>query len=151
MVTNFFEFIGFMVFKTTVSISRLTSFLQFGKRCFLARDISNSLSFFMVFHFTFYRISLARRHRFPNHEKLVNREIETVVSHTINPMNSKKLVTTYLMDFWFFTHRFFRKNLRNFFLKWGAYPGGIPSNQFTSFNLKDSLLSDNSRFSDCCL
>ena len=37
-----------------------------------------------------------------------------------------------------------------FFLSW-AYPGGILSNQFSSFNLKDSLSSDNSRFSDCCL
>ena len=90
VVTNFLEFIGFMVFKTTVSISRLTSFLRFGKRCFLARDISKSLSFFMFFHFTFLWISLAKKHRFPNRKKLVNREIETVVLHTINPMNSKK-------------------------------------------------------------
>ena len=56
-------------------------------------------------------ISLAKKHRFPNRKKLVNREIETVVLNTINPMNSKKLVTTFLMDFSFFTHRFFGKNL----------------------------------------
>ena len=63
-------------------------------------------------------ISLARKHRFPNRKKLVNREIETVVLNTINPMNSKKLVTTFLMDFSFFTHRFFGKNLQFFFHQW---------------------------------
>ena len=35
-------------------------------------------------------ISLATKHHFPNRKKLVNREIETVVLHTINPMSSKK-------------------------------------------------------------
>ena len=53
LVTDFLELIGFIYIKTTVSISRLTSFLRFGKRCFLARDISNSLSFFIV-HFCEY-------------------------------------------------------------------------------------------------
>ena len=68
-------------------------------------------------------ISLAKKHRFPNRKKLVNLEIETVVLNTINPMNSKKLVTTFLMDFSFFTHRFFGKNLRNFFSPMGNAPG----------------------------
>ena len=112
-----------MVFKTTVSISRLTSFSRFGKRCFLARDISDFLIFFMFFHFTFLCISLAKKNHFPNREKLINREIETVVLNTINPMNSKKLVTTFLMDFSFFTHRFFRKNLRKFISQMGNAPG----------------------------
>ena len=68
-------------------------------------------------------ISLATKHRFPNLKNLVNREIETVVLNTINPMNSKKLVTTFLMDFSFFTHRFFWKNLRNFVSQMGNAPG----------------------------
>ena len=38
-------------------------------------------------------ISLAKKRRFPNRKKLVNREIETVVLNTINPMNSKKYST----------------------------------------------------------
>ena len=53
LVTDFFELIGFIYIKTTVSISWLTSFLRFGKRCFLARSISNSLSFFIL-HFCDY-------------------------------------------------------------------------------------------------
>ena len=59
-------------------------------------------------------ISLATKHHFPNHKKLVNREIETVVLNTINPMNSKKLVATFswifhfsLVDFWEKIHKFF--------------------------------------------
>ena len=72
-------------------------------------------------------ISLAKKHRFPNRKKLVNREIETVVLNTINPMNSKKLVTTFLMDFSFFTHRFFGKNLRFFFTN-GHCPWGMWNN-----------------------
>ena len=67
-------------------------------------------------------ITLATKHHFQNRKKLVNREIETVVLNTINPMNSKKLVTTFLMDFSFFTRRFFRKNLRNFFSPMGNAP-----------------------------
>ena len=68
-------------------------------------------------------ISLAKKHRFRNRKKLVNREIKTVVLNTINPMNSKKLVTTFLMDFSFFTHRFFGKNLQIFFSPMGNAPG----------------------------
>ena len=48
-------------------------------------------------------ISLARKHRFPNRKKLVNREIETVVLMYINPINSKKCVTrfSWIFHFWF--------------------------------------------------
>ena len=53
LVADFLELIGFIYIKTIVSISRLTSFLRFGKWCFLARDISNSLSFFIL-HFCEY-------------------------------------------------------------------------------------------------
>ena len=42
----FFEFIGFMVFKMAVFISRLTSFLQFEKQC-VERDIYNFSCFFI--------------------------------------------------------------------------------------------------------
>ena len=123
VVTYFFEFIGFMVFKTTVSISRLTSFLRFGKRCFLARDISDFLIFFMFFHFTFYRISLPRKHHFPNREKLVNREIKTVVLNTINPLNSKKLVTTFSWIFHFSLVDFSEKIYEIFFHQWAMLLG----------------------------
>ena len=68
-------------------------------------------------------MSLAKMDRFPHRKKLVNREIETVFLNTINPMNSKKLVTTFLMDFSFFTHRFFGKNLRKFSSQMGNAPG----------------------------
>ena len=90
VVTYFFEFIGFMVCQTSVSISRLTSFLRFGKRCFLARDIHKNVKWKNMKKLKDLEISLARKHRFPNRKKLVNREIETVVLNTINPMNSKK-------------------------------------------------------------
>ena len=48
-------------------------------------------------------ISLAKKHRFPNRKKLVNREIETVVLMYINPINSKKSVTSFswIFHFWF--------------------------------------------------
>ena len=72
----------------------------------------------MVFHFTFYRISLARKHRFPNREKLVNREIETVVLNTINPLNSKKLVTTFSWIFHFSLIDFSKKIYEKLFCKW---------------------------------
>ena len=68
-------------------------------------------------------ISLARKHRFPNRKKLVNREIETVVLHTINPMNSKKLVTTFSWIFHFSLIDFSEKIYKNLFHKW-AMPLG---------------------------
>ena len=46
--------------------------------------------FFGFFRLTFLWISLARVQRFQNRQKLVNREIETVVLNTINPMKSQK-------------------------------------------------------------
>ena len=46
-------------------------------------------------------ISLAKKHRFPNRKKLVNREIETVVLMYINPINSKKYVTSFSWIFRF--------------------------------------------------
>ena len=47
-------------------------------------------------------ISLAKKHRFPNRKKLVNREIKTVVLMYINPINSKKYVTSFswIFHFW---------------------------------------------------
>ena len=42
--------------------------------------------FFGFFRLTFLWISFARVQRFQNRQKLVNREIETVVLNTINPM-----------------------------------------------------------------
>ena len=47
-------------------------------------------------------ISLAKNHRFPNHKKLVNCEIETVILISINPINSKKYVVSFswIFHFW---------------------------------------------------
>ena len=60
-------------------------------------------------------ISLAKKHRFPNRKKLVNREIETVVLNTINPLNSKKLVTTFSWIFHFSLVDFSEKIYKFFF------------------------------------
>ena len=70
-----------------------------------------------------FEISLARKHRFPNHEKLVNREIQTVVLNTINPINSKKLVITFSWIFYFSLVDFLEKIVENLFHKW-ALPLG---------------------------
>ena len=48
VVTHFFDFIGFMVVKTTGSTSGLTSFLRFWKQCTVARDICDSLIYFFI-------------------------------------------------------------------------------------------------------
>ena len=46
-----------------------------------------------------------------NRKKLVNREIETVVLMYINPINSRKSVTSFSCIFHSLVHRFFKKNL----------------------------------------
>ena len=46
VVTHFFDFIGFMVVKTTGLTSGLTSLLQFWKQCTVVRDIYESLIYF---------------------------------------------------------------------------------------------------------
>ena len=76
--------------------------------------------FFGFFCLTFLRISLARVQRFKNHRKLVNREIKTVVLNTINPMNSKKWVTTFSWIFHFSLIDFSWKIFENLFYKWGT-------------------------------
>ena len=57
-------------------------------------------------------ISLAKKHRFPNRKKLVNREIETVVLMYINPFNSKKSVMSFSWIFHFWLIDFSRKSLK---------------------------------------
>ena len=79
--------------------------------------------FFELFHFIFLWISLAKKHRFPNREKLVNREIETVVLNTINPLNSKKLVTTFSWIFHFSLVDFSEKIYEIFFHQWAMLLG----------------------------
>ena len=54
-------------------------------------------------------ISLAKKHRFPNRKKLVNREIKTVVLMYINPINSKKSVTSFSWIFHFWLIDFSKK------------------------------------------
>ena len=69
-------------------------------------------------------ISLARKHRFPNRKKLVNREIETVVLMYINPINSKKYVTSFSWIFHFWLIDFSKKSSK-FFFTLTECPGGI--------------------------
>ena len=98
-----------MVFKTTVLISRLTSSSRFGKWCFLARDIHKKVKWKNMKKLKELEISLAKKHRFPNRKKLVNREIETVVLMYINPINSKKSVTSFSWIFHFWLIDFSKK------------------------------------------
>ena len=64
-------------------------------------------------------ISLVRKHRFPNRKKLVNREIETVSLMYINPINSKKYVTSFSWIFRFYLIDFSKKSLKFFFTPYG--------------------------------
>ena len=64
-------------------------------------------------------ISRARKHRFPNRKKLVNREIETVSLMYINPINSKKYVTSFSWIFHFWLIDFSKKSLKFFFTPYG--------------------------------
>ena len=64
------------------------------------------------------KISLARKHYFPNRKKLVNREIKTVVLMYINPINSKKCVTRFSWIFHFLFIDFSKKIFEFFFHKW---------------------------------
>ena len=57
-------------------------------------------------------ISLAKKHHFPNRKKLVNHEIETVVLMYINPINSKKSVTSFSWIFHFWLIDFSKKSLK---------------------------------------
>ena len=66
-------------------------------------------------------ISLATKHHFPNCKKLVNREIETVVLMYINPINSKKSVTSFSWIFHFWLIDFSKKSSKFFF-----HPYGMP-------------------------
>ena len=70
-------------------------------------------------------ISLARKHRFPNREKLVNHEIKTVFLMYINPINSKKCVTSFSWIFHFWFIDFSKKIFEFFFHKWGMPWGYI--------------------------
>ena len=117
----FLELIGFIYIKTTVSISRLTSFSRFGKRCFVARDICKNVKGKKLKE---QEISLAKKHRFPNRKKLVNREIETVVLMYINPINSKKSVTSFswIFHFWFID---FSEKIFDMFFTPTECPGGM--------------------------
>ena len=65
------------------------------------------------------QISRADVYCFQNRKKLVNCEVEPVVLHTINPMNSTKRVTTFSWIFHFSLIDFSRKIFETFFLKWG--------------------------------
>ena len=86
------------------------------------------------------KISVARKHCFPNRKKLVNREIETVVLMYVNPINSKKCVTrfSWIFHFWFID--FSKKIFEIFFHKWGMPWGyvdlckilGVKKNNFWS-------------------
>ena len=97
VVTHFFDFIGFMVVKTTGSTSGLTSFLRFWKHCTIARNICDSLCYFFIRFANFSGYTAL----FQNRKKLVIPEVQLVVLHTIIPMNSTKWVTTFSWIFHF--------------------------------------------------
>ena len=65
------------------------------------------------------QISLATEHFLPIFFSKNDREIEPVVLHTINPMNSTKCVTTFSWIFDFSLIDFSGKIFEIFFLKWG--------------------------------
>ena len=69
-------------------------FYQFGKQCIIARDI-----YIFSFFFSFDKFANISSHDAAL--KPVIREIETVILNTINPMNSKKCVTTFSWIFHF--------------------------------------------------
>ena len=73
VVIDFFEFMGFMVFKTTGSISELFSVF--------------AIDFFLFHIFAILRL-------FQNKKNLVNCDIELVVLNTISRMNLEIFVTT---------------------------------------------------------
>ena len=116
VVTHFEEFIGFMVCKTTGSISRSFLLKKIGQKCSVVRDIgktkreksSNKCKYLWI-QSIFFRFFSCKNER----------EIEPVVLHTINPLNSTKCVTTFSRIFHFSFIDFSRKIYETFFLKWG--------------------------------
>ena len=101
LVTQNLEFIGFMVFKTTVSDSRITSFLWFSKLSTRAREICKILVKNWLKNGRKMKISHDVLHSFENRKKLVIRESETVVLNTMNPMKLKFCVTRFFRFFVF--------------------------------------------------
>ena len=103
VVTHFFDFIGFMVVKTTGSTSGLTSFLRFWKQCTVAGEIckTNKKIIQRIANISGYsalfskplktRYSWGRAGRFEYHK----------------PYELNKMGDDFLMDFSFFFHRFF--------------------------------------------
>ena len=77
------------------------------------------LHFFEDFSLFVLPISLATKHFLPIFFSKNDREIEPVVLHTINPMNSTKCVTTFSWIFDFSLIDFSGKIFEIFFLKWG--------------------------------
>ena len=101
LVTQKFEFAGFMVFKMTVSDSGVTSFLWFSKPCTWAGEINKTQVKNELKNGSKIQISQCVLHSFENRKKLVHREYETVVWNIINPMNSNFCVTRFFRFFVF--------------------------------------------------
>ena len=77
------------------------------------------LHFFKDFSLFVLPISLATKHFLPIFFSKNDCEIEPVVLHTINPMNSTKCVTTFSWIFHFSFIDFSMEIYQTFFLKWG--------------------------------
>ena len=81
--------------------------------------IQRYLHFFNNFSSLVSQVSLAKEHFFQFFFSKNDREIEPVVLHTINPMNSTKCVTTFSWIFHFSFIDFSRKAFENSFYPWG--------------------------------
>ena len=106
-----------MVCKTTGSISRSFLLKKIGRNSFVAIDRYWQNKDRKIFKKV--QISLATEHFLPIFFSKNDREIEPVVLHTINPMNSTKCVTTFSWIFDFSLIDFSGKIFEFFFLKWG--------------------------------
>ena len=106
VVTHFVEFIGFMVSKMTASISRSFLLKKNWKKCSLARDICETSEEkllkkckYLYIYGTFCIFFSSKNYH----------KIESVVMHTINPMNSTKWVTKFSWIFYFLLICFSKK------------------------------------------
>ena len=119
-----------MVFKTTGSTSGITSFERFWKQCTVAGEISktNKKIIQRIANISGYgalfskplktRYSWGRAGRFEYHK----------------PYELNKIGDNFLMDFSFFSHRFFLENLRKFFEQMGICWGSTESLALVFFN-----------------
>ena len=93
------------------------------KNCEKMPCIQRFLHFFDHFSSLVLQISLDTKYFSPIFLSKNDREIEPVVLHTINPMNSTKWVTSFSWIFHFSLIDFSKKIFENLFHKWGTLWG----------------------------